>query len=374
MVYDKLNTRYGGAEKVLLALHEIWPEAPLFTSYWDKKTADWALIFDVRTSFLQSLWEKTRLGYGKFVWLVPLAFENFDFYKFEVVISVSAEFAKSIITQPTTLHLCYCLTPPRWLWTERFKNRRVKELVVSPLLTYARVYDQTAAQRVDEFVAISEAVEKRIRKVYKRRAEVIYPPVDISQKLEIFARSGSSSHVKIQNGDDKDYFLLVSRLVGHKRVDLAIEVFNQLGLTLKIIGVGPEEKKLKKMAKANIEFLGELTSDELASYYQNCRVLVMPQEEDFGTAAIEAQSFGRPVIAFGRGGADETVKDGESGVKFPKQTVDSLLAAIRRFRKLEKEGMFEGEKIARWARSFRKEKFKKEFRQLVEKIYALRDE
>jgi len=357
LVYDRVN-KWGGAERTLLALREIWPEAPLFTSVYEPSQAAWAKEFKVIPSFLNRFsWARKRHEF--FPWLMPLVFESFDFRDFEIVISVTSEAAKGIITPSQTLHLCYCLTPTRYLWSgyeEYFFNKKFRFLS-QPLVNYLQSWDQVAAQRPDVYLAISQNVQKRIKKYYQRDSAIIYPPID----LERFKVSNFQTQNNKQIKQD-DYFLVVSRLVGYKKVALVIKAFNQLGLPLKIIGSGKEEKKLKQLAKKNVEFLGQLTEQKLLGYYQRCLAVIFPQEEDFGLVALEAQACGKPVIAFQGGGALETIRERKTGVFFSPQSFEALIRVITEF----KPAKYQGEDCRKNAERFSKEVFKKKFKKIVE--------
>jgi len=266
LVYDRLN-KWGGAERVLLVLHKLFPDAPLYTSVYNKKKASWADVFDIRTSFLQKIPDASS-SHEILAPLMPLAFESFSFDEYDLVISLTSESAKGIITKPHTLHVCYCLTPTRYLWSgydEYFKNPYLRYLA-KPAVSYLRMWDKVAASRPDRYIAISQEVKRRIKKYYDRDSEVIYPPVE-------FGRSTFSS---LGGNPPAPYFLIVSRLVPYKKIDIAIKVFNKLKLPLKIVGVGSEEKKLKNMSNNNIEFLGYLTDKELVRYYSDCCALIFP--------------------------------------------------------------------------------------------------
>lgn len=318
LVYDRLN-KIGGAERVLLALHKMFPDAPLYTSVYNSKKASWASVFKIKTSFLQNFPWSTH--HEMYAFLMPLAFESFNFDEYDLVISVTSEAAKGILTKPKTKHICYCLTPTRYLWSgyeEYFRNFLLR-LISKPIVFCLKIWDKIAAQRPDAYIAISKEVQKRIKKYYGRDSAVIYPPAltfDYPQNLK---------------SQDKDYFLIVSRLVSYKKIDLAIRAFNELKLPLKIIGKGIEENRLKAMAGPTIEFLDYLTDKELVEYYSGCRALIFPGLEDFGLTILEAQGFGKPVIAFKAGGALETVVEGKTGKFFNKQEVKSLVNAIREF-------------------------------------------
>lgn len=360
LVYDRVN-KIGGAERVLMALHEIWPEAPLYTSVYNPQTAQWAKDFAVRTSFLQKF-PLARTRHELYPWLMPLAFETFDFSEYDLVISLTSEFAKSIITTPKTLHICYCFTATRYLWSgyrDYFQNKWLKFLSL-PLVAYLRKWDQISAQRPDIYVATCENVKARIEKYYRRKAKVIYPPININKQITNKQISKSINKFLISN--NKKSFLVVSRLVSYKKIDIAIKAFNQLKWPLKIIGIGNEMKHLKAIAKNNIDFLGELTDSQLISYYQQCQAVIYPQEEDFGLVPLEAQSFGKPVIAYKSGGALETLIPGKTGEFFHPQTAEALIMVLKKFNKLH----YKEKDCRKNAQKFNKEKFKKEIKKLVE--------
>jgi len=351
LVYDWVD-KFGGAERVLQALHEIYPEAPLFTSVFNLEKAPWAKDFKVIPSFLNKL-PLANVYHEFYPWLMPLAFESFDFSDFDLVISVTSAQGKGIITKPSTYHLCYCLTPTRYLFSSHdqyFKNKFLKFLV-SPVLNYLLNWDKVAAQRPDRYVAISENVRKRIKKYYYRDSDLIYPPVDLKKFYPDKNKKG-------------DYFLVVSRLVPYKKVDLVVQAFNSLGLPLKIVGVGSQLGSLRRQANNNVEFLGQLTDKRLLSYYQNCRAVIFPTDEDFGLVPLEAQACGKPVIAFGAGGALETVKQGITGTFFYPQTAEALVKEIKKF----KPEIYKSENCCQNAENFSQDNFKKNFKDLVKKV------
>lgn len=369
LVYDRVN-KIGGAERVLEALHEIFSEAPLYTAVYNPETAPWAKKFKVIPSFLQKF-PLAKSRHEVFPYLMPMAFESFNFDEYDVVISITSEAAKGILTKPQTLHLCYCLTPTRYLWSgyeDYFQNKAFRFLT-QPIVFYLRSWDKIACQRPDVYLTISENVKKRIKKYYGRESEVVYPPVDL-KKFQILPQGGiplRGTNPKSQT--DSKYFLVVSRLdFGYKKVDLAIEVFNQLGLPLKIIGTGTQMVNLKRKAKRNIEFLGQLTDEQLLSYYQNCQALIFPQEEDFGLVPLETQACGRPVIAFGAGGALETIIAGQTGEFFSPQTGEALIKVIKSF----EAGKYKPEDCRQQAEKFGKEIFKERFKEIVEKEWKKR--
>ncbi len=348
IVYDRVN-KFGGAERVLLTLHEMFPDAPLYTALYDSKKASWSKVFpQVYTSFLQNI-PILKNHHELLGWLMPIAFEQFSFTEYDLVISVTSEAAKGIITGTKTLHVCYCLTPTRYLWSGYdiyFKGLTFKGLT-KPVINYLRWWDKTASQRPDKYIAISSEVQRRIKKYYDRESEVIFPPMEIGNwKL--------NGNWKLEIGN---YYLYVGRLVRYKKVDLLIDAFNELNIPLVIVGTGAEEFNLKHKAKSNIKFLGQVSDEKLVELYSNAKAFLMPQDEDFGITAVETQSFGVPVIAYNRGGALDTVIDEITGVFFKEQTIESLKHAIAKFDTMS----FNRENLIKNAKRFSKEIFKKEF-------------
>jgi len=322
LIHDYLN-QYGGAERVLEELHALFPSAPVYTSmYWPEKMSATIRGLDIRTSFMQRLPLVTR-NHQPFLLLYPLAFESFDLSGYDVVISNSSAFCKGVITPPGTLHISYCLTPMRWVWNyhayvERERLGTAARLVLPAAISQLRSWDVATAQNVDRFLAISRTVAARIRKYYRRDSTVIYPPVN----CDAFALTSQR---------EEDYYLIVSRLIPYKRIDLAVDAFTRLGIKLKIVGSGGRDlAALKGRAGRNVEFVGRVSDAELKQLYARCRALVFPGEEDFGIAPLEANASGRPVIAYAGGGALDTVVDGRTGVLFKEQQVECLIEAVRR--------------------------------------------
>ncbi|MHB9095791.1 MAG: glycosyltransferase [Eubacteriales bacterium] len=356
IVHDWL-TNMGGAERVILALHEIFPDAPVYTMVHnpDRLPPEFAGI-DIRTSFIQKL-PRAKTKYQTYLPLMPMAAEQFDLSGFDVVISSSHACAKGVITRPETLHICYCYTPMRYAWflyheyMRLEQISRIKKYLIPPLMNYLRLWDRLAADRVDDFIAISRGVGHRIRKYYRRESAVIFPPV----KTDYYTPADSVD----------DYFLVVSRLVAYKRVDLAVQAFNELGWPLVVIGDGPEMEKLKRAAKPNVKILGRLSDEETRNYYARCKAFIFPGEEDFGITPVEAQASGRPVVAYGAGGALDTVKQGITGEFFYPQTAPALVETLRSL-DLAK---FDAGIIRRHAQSFDTEKFKKDFHEYTLKKY-----
>jgi len=353
LAHDYLN-QYGGAERVLEAFCQIFPKAPIYTLLYDKEKTGFAFDNkDIRTSFLQKI-PLVKAHHRPFLMLMPLAIEQFDFSEYDLVLSDSASYAKGIITSPKTLHICYCHTPIRYAWDdsqkyiEEFGYSRIIKKVIPFFMSYIRIWDEKASDRVDHFISNSKFVSERIKKYYKRDSEVIHPPV----KANLFYLSK-----EIDN-----YFLLVGRFLPYKRFDLAIDAFNQLGLPLKIIGDGPDRKRLEKKAKGNIEFVGLVSDDKLRNYYSHCKAFIFPQEEDFGITAVEAMASGRPVIAYKGGGALEIIQEGITGLFFEKQTSDDLIKVLKNFN----EADFNPEKIREKAMEFNEENFKKKIKEFID--------
>lgn len=359
LVYDRVN-KWGGAERVLLALHKLFPNAPLFTSVYNEQTAKWAEVFDVKTSFLQKLpFAKTRHEF--FPYLMPSAFENFSFDEYDLVVSVTSEAAKGVITKPTTKHICYCLTPTRYLWSgydTYFSNKTLKTLT-KPIVSSLRKWDKVAAHRPDVMIAISKEVQERIKDYYGRDAVIIYPPLGLASSDQGLASSSGGKK------KTKPYFLVVSRFVAYKRIDLAIEALTELGLPLKVIGTGSLEKKLKAKAGKNVEFLGNLTDQQLVDYYKGCEALIFPGVEDFGLVMAEAHKYGKPVIAFAGGGALDIVVEGKTGYFFNSQTKESLIDAVNKFGNYT----FDQKTIMQHAEKFKFDNFKKNFQIVVNKLF-----
>ena len=361
IVYDRVN-KWGGAERVLLSLNKIFPDAHLYTSVLNLKKAPWAKNFKkIETSFLQNFPFASSFHEG-YATLMPIAFESFSFDEYDLVISITSEAAKGIITKPKTLHICYCLTPTRYLWSgyeDYFKNPYLRFLS-KPAVSYLRTWDKMGAQRPDAFIAISKEVQKRIKKYYGRDSTVIYPPLTLEDTKIL--RYKDTKREKLPN--IKGYFLVVSRLVPYKKVDIAIAACNELGLPLKIVGTGSQERFLKSIAGPTIEFLGELTDENLNNYYKNCRGLIFPGKEDFGLVMAEAQGFGKPVIAFGGGGALEIIEEGKTGEFFEKQTPDSLKRVLVKFN----GSRYNIKYCIDNAQRFSFENFKKEFIEFLQNI------
>lgn len=349
LVYDRVN-KWGGAERVIIALQKIFPDSALFTSVYKKDRISWTKKIPVRTSFLQNI-PFAASYHEAFATFMPIAFESFNFDDFDLVISVTSEAAKGIITKPHTKHISIILTPTRYLWSgyDDYFSNPILRIISWPVVSYLRFWDKIAARRPDKLVAISETVRNRIKKYYGLDSELIHPPLMI----------GTLNSKQIIN---RNYFLVVSRLVPYKRIDLAVKAANKAGVPLKTVGVGSEFRKLKKMAGETVEFLGYVSDLDLKVYYLNCKALVFPGVEDFGLTMVEAQAFGKPVIAYRGGGAEEIIIEGKTGVFFDKQTVSSLASKLKSFQ----PSRYNSLDCRRNARRFSFEQFKSKILNLVD--------
>lgn len=351
-------TAYGGGERVVESLSEIFPQADIFTLIADREKIPLSLRkHSVADSFVARI-PGAKRWYRNFLPLYPIALEQFDLSSYDLVISSESGPAKGVITSPHTCHICYCHSPMRYIWDLYHQSRKsmnpVTRAIFSATAHYMRLWDFSTAARVDYFVANSRYIAARIRKCYRRESTVIHPPVNwaagyVSQKAD-------------------DYYLVVSRLVPYKRVDLAIEACNRLGRRLRIVGAGSEYKRLRKMAGSSVEFIGQLDENSLHEAYAKCRALLFPGEEDFGIVPVEAQSHGRPVIAYAKGGVIETVSgefvddaDAENctGVFFQQPSPELLCEAILRFERVE--GRFRPEFIRSSVERFGQKRFQGEF-------------
>ncbi len=360
LVHDWLTGMRGG-EKVLEILCELYPRAPLYTLLHNSGSVSHVIENRViHSSFIDRLPFKTK-GYRNYLPLFPRAIESFDFSEFDLILSSSHAVAKGALPAPGALHICYCHTPMRYVWElydQYFGPGRAGPLTRAAMSYVAprlRKWDVAASRRVTSFIANSHNVADRIRQYYRTRADVIYPPVNVDQ----FSVSE----------EDDGYCLIVSALVPYKRVDLAIETFRQTRERLLVVGTGPELARLKTLASTNIEFLGWQSESELARLYARCRALIFPGIEDFGIVPLEAMASGKPVVAFGQGGALETVVEDRrygTGVFFYEQTPEALKAAIR---KLDNLKLNPGN-IRAHAEKFDRKKFKETYRQYVEQKVA----
>lgn len=347
LVHDDL-VQWGGAERMLLGLSEAFPDAPIYTSVYDKANlllANQLVGKNIITSFMQKIpfWRKF---YKALLPIYPLAFEQFDFSEYDIVISQTTRFAKSIITKPETIHICYMHTPPRFLY--QFTDEKLS-LLLKPLLSYLRMFDQITAERPDLYLAGSKNAKTRIKNIYDKESEVLYPYVDVEQ-------------FNYEDRFDGGYYLVISRLNRYKNVDVIVQACSELGVPLKVVGRGPELMNLKAKAGKNVEFIQGVPDNLLKNIIAGCKGLIVGAEEDFGLTPLEAQAFGKPVIALGRGGALETVVENKTGIFFMKATVSQLKEAIKKFESMN----FDPKTCRENAEKFKKEYFIKQIRSFVE--------
>jgi len=347
-------TNMGGSEQVVSVLLELFPDAPVYTSIYEPSNLVPSLAeADVRPSFLQHL-PKFLRKHQNLLPLMPYAFEQFDLSDYDLVISSSSSCAKGVITGTKTIHVCYCYTPMRYAWDFYHLYMRsikgVKRWVAIWLMHRIRLWDRLSADRVDHFIAISHAVQDRIQKHYRRESRVVYPPVNIDRFISSCVRA--------------EFYLVVSRLVGYKRVELAIEACHRIGRHLIVIGDGEEQKHLKAMDQGKgetIKFMGHQSDQVVADYLSRALAFLFPGEEDFGLTMVEALASGCPVIAYGQGGAIDIVEDGVTGVLFKEQSVEGMMAGILHFEELNGQGQgnFDPSLLRLRAKEFSKENFKK---------------
>jgi len=364
LIHDHL-AQDGGAEKVLKSLTELFPDAPIYTLLYEaKNVAKNFASREIITSVIQKLPGGVR-HYKWYLFFMPLAVEFFDLREYDLVISDASAFAKGVLTTTDTTHICYCHTPTRYLWSDAHEylnelpyNKWLKK-IISLVLSRLRLWDFAAAQRADYFLANSQTVSQRIKKYYRRDSVVVYPPVEVDQFY--IAEGGPAKN-------DEAYFLIGCRLAPYKRVDLVIEAFKQLGSAykLKIFGDGIDRPRLEKLAAgySNIEFLGQVTQEEKAGLYARCLAFINPQEEDFGITVVETMASGRPVIAYQKGGATETVIEGKSGLFFKEQTAEALAAVVRGF----KNENFDSEAIREQAKLYSAANFKQQITDFISQI------
>ena len=314
-----------GGERCFHTIAQAFPDADLYSVVYDPASQPaWLAQRRMTTSFLQHV-PGSKKHFRQFFMFYPLAAEQFDLSGYDVVISSSAGFMHGVLTPPETLHVCYCYNPFRyaWNWYHNFiaSSHPLARLILAPLLSWVRTWDAGASQRPDHFVAISKVTQQRIQKYYRRTSDIIYPPVNLTQFVL----------PPLEAARQRDYFLAFSELVPYKKMDVVVEAFNRLGLKLIVVGDGPQLTQLKQMAGPNISFRGRVADDALPGLYQNARALIFMPKEDFGIIPLEAMACGTPVIAYGAGGALETVVADETGLFFAEQTSDALIAAIQKF-------------------------------------------
>ncbi len=367
LVYDRIN-KWGGAERLILALGKLFPKADLYTLVYHQPTSSWAKGFKIIPSF-----------FNHFTWLrshhellapfSPVGFESFDFGGYDLVISITSESGKAIITKPDTLHLCYCLTPTRYLWSAKDDYQatpslglfsRLAAYILHKYTNWFQKRDFILSQRPDHYISISKEIQTRIRRYYKRDSDIIYPPIDYAFWSKV-SRSNSNQVLP--------YYLVVSRLVPYKKVDLVISTFAQSGfakLNLKVVGIGSHLNQLKSLATANVQFLGQVSDSQLRDLYAHATAVIFPQIEDLGLVPLEAQATGTPVIAYRKGGALETIIPGKTGIFFDHQTVSSLTQAIKLFTKTHTQ--FTSNLCRHNAKQFAETRFLKHFSDKVDAL------
>lgn len=367
MIHDHL-AQDGGAEKVLRVFADMYPEAPIYTLLFEKENVHKNFRDrHIETSIIQRLPGGVK-HYKWYLFFMPMAVEFFDLRGYDLVISDASAFAKGVITSPDTLHICYCHTPTRYLWSDahqylnELKYNKFFKKIISLTLGRLRLWDFAAAARVDHFIANSKTVQRRITKYYRRESQVIYPPVE-TDRFKVADISGQSTAER--------YFLIGCRLAPYKRVDIVVSAFKALGAgyNLKIFGDGVDMARLKKLAgdAVNIEFLGRVSNAQKAELYSHCLAFINPQEEDFGITVVEALASGRPVIAYRAGGATETVLENESGVFFNEQTPQAIMTTVRRFMSDIDTGVkvWNGEQIREGALKYSVEKFRQQIADFI---------
>jgi len=323
IVYDWID-KWGGVERILLQLRRMFPHADFYTSYVSERGASWAREIDFTTSFIQRLPAIVKSSRVFSFPLYPYAFESFDFSDYDTVLSISSSFAKGIITKPGTKHVCYLLSPTRYLWTcpELYLGSLPTRLL-APYIAHIKRWDLIAAMRPDIILTLSEFVSKKIRDFYRRDSQVVYPPFDVSY-WDGFRRKKKNT--------GKAYFLAVSRMEPYKRMDILLETFRRMpDRNLVLVGKGSGLPALKRSASPNITFVQDIPDKDLAAYYEGAEALIMPQSEDFGYVALEAQTLGCPVIAYRESGVAETVEEGKTGLFFDSQTHSSLTHILAQF-------------------------------------------
>lgn len=358
LIHDWLTVE-GGAEKVLTSLVELFP-SDIYTLVKSPKCVERLSLNmeHIYTSFIQKL-PFAKRKYHLYLPLFPMAIEQFDLSNYDIIISSSHSVAKGVLTHSEQLHICYCHTPMRYAWDlyqhylrASKLNRGIKGVCAKTFLHYLRMWDLLSSSRVDAYIANSRYVARRIFKAYQRRSEVLYPPVDVN-------------FFTLEESKEK-FYLAASRFVPYKKIDLIVEAFGTMpDKRLIVIGDGPEKSRIKRKAKKNVEILGYQSDEILRNHLQRARGFVFAALEDFGILPLEAQACGTPVIAFGKGGTLESVSEGQSGIFFREQTVDSIVTAVHDFEKRE----FDAKLIRTHAKKFRKERFKKAFKTLVDEKY-----
>lgn len=355
LVHDFL-LKLGGAERVLKVFSEMFPDAPIFTLLYDENNVGKVFPKEkIICSNLQNYPSFLRKRHRLFTSRMPNEIENFDFSGFDLVLSSSSAFAHGIVVPTGIKHVCYCHSPMRYAWdhsSEYIEENNIsglKKIAYSLLIKRLREWDFLAAKRPDLYIANSKNVSSRIKKYYKLDSKVVYPPVDV-QKFK-------------QTSEHKDYFLIVSTLTPYKKIDLAVSLFNKIGKKLLIIGDGPHKKYLESVSADNIEFLGFCSDSDVSSYMEGCRALIFPGEEDFGIVPLEAMACGKPVLAYGKGGALETIIPGETGELFYESNIQSMEGALAKL--LNNEKKYKSSFLRKHAESFGRDAFEKNIKKEI---------
>lgn len=361
LVYDWVDTPHGGAERVLAALHKVFPHAPLYTSVYNSRKTPWAQSIKIHTSFLQYI-PVLRRHHRYLLPLLPLAFRTFDFSSFDLVISVSSAESKGIIISKPTLHICYLLTPPRYLWSHTHEYQRgALQLLKASVFSRLRICDFLQAQRIDAIIPISNIVRQRALKYYRRTIEqVVYPP---------FLQFPQQVQSVVLPEHFNNYFLIVARLVPYKKVLEAVHASLELSQPLVLVGDGPQASEIRHSIESHphrsaVLWFRELPDYSIAWLYSHCSAFLLPAEEDFGITALEAQSYGKPVLVYEKSGAAEVVENGRTGIYIHHQSVEGIKKAIID----SKAHQWQSSSIKKHAQLYNEENFSKRFIKTIEKI------
>lgn len=362
IIHDYL-IQYGGAEKTLEALLEIYPEAPIYTGIYKPDKLSAKINNRKILASKNSLFSKFP---KHFTFAMPLVFEGFDLREFDIVISEGTSWPKGVLTTPEQLHISYIHTPPRFLYKYSVESSNRTNWYYKPFVAvidhFLRIWDYTAAQRPDFLIANSKETQMRVKKFYGRGSEVIYPPVDIEP-----------TQVKERNNLKVPYYLAVGRLSAYKNLDLLVQAFNLLGLPLVIIGIGNEEQRLKKMAKPNITFLGQASDEIKREKISECLGLIFPvKDEDFGIVPVEFMAYGKPVLAHRSGGVLETIREGIDGMFFDEITLENFVPKMKEFDKNVTTKVYNPQTIKEHTQMFNKERFKRKFKEFVDNKWGER--
>ncbi len=360
IVSDQICGGIGGAESVLFNVIDLFPEAPVYTTIYNPEIIpEQYKNTKIIPSFIQQL-PLSKRYYKTYLPIMPLAMEYLDLQEYDIIFSSHHSVAKSVIPRPDALHVCYCHSPARYIWdlfwtySKLNKFNKISQFAISAISQYLRVLDVTSSDRVDVFLANSNYTAARIKKFYRRKSYVLHPPVDTD---------------KFNYESEGDYYFMLGRLVAYKEFNLAIEAFNESGKRLIIAGGGPEYQKLKARANKNIQLTGRISDKEIVKYMNNCRGFVFPGKEDFGIVMAEAQSAGKPVIAFNQGGARDIVLDNETGLLFEEQSVKSLNKAILKSEAISWNNKF----ISLHSKKFDKKLFKTKLKSILENLPENKD-